>query len=178
MKRVLLFIPLFLFVLLSVFLWWGLSKNPSELPSALIGQPFPEFTLSSTINDKTFIKKDDLLGKITLVNVWATWCVSCRIEHAQLLKMAQEDKIVIIGINYKDDKEAAKQWLLERGNPYFMSIDDEDGKLGLNLGVYGAPETYLVDQQGIIRYKHVGVIDEELWQNTIKPIFEKWQYRP
>lgn len=174
MKRSLFFIPLILFVLLCLFLWKGLSKNPTELPSALIGKSFPAFQLSSTV-DNRLITQDDLLGKVSLVNIWATWCVSCKVEHPLLLKLAKDNKIFIVGINYKDDKNAAQQWLREQGNPYFFSVDDTSGKLGINLGVYGAPETYLVDKQGIIRYKYVGVVTEDIWNEKIKPEFDKWQ---
>lgn len=175
MKRSLFFIPLILFILLCLFLWRGLGKNPTELPSALIGKPFPDFHLSSTLDEKTFITQDDLLGKVSLVNVWATWCVSCKVEHPLLLKLARDDKIFIVGISYKDNRAEAAQWLTEKGNPYFFSIHDGDGKLGMNLGVYGAPETYLVDQKGIIRYKYVGVISEDVWNEKLKPEFDKWQ---
>lgn len=175
MKRSIFFIPLALFVLLCLFLWRGLGKNPAELPSALIGKSFPIFELSSTIDANHVITQDDLLGKVSLVNVWATWCVSCRVEHPLLLRLAKEDKIFIIGINYKDDRAAAVQWLAEKGNPYFFSIHDGDGKLGIDLGVYGAPETYIVDQQGIIRYKYVGVLTEAVWTEKLKPEFDKWQ---
>lgn len=175
MKRSLFIVPLVFFILLCLFLWRGLSKNPAELPSALIGKAFPTFALASTQDDKIMITQNDLLGKVSLVNVWATWCVSCRVEHPQLLKLAREDKIFIVGINYKDNNVAANQWLVEMGNPYFFSINDDQGKLGIDLGVYGAPETYLVDKQGIIRYKYVGVVSEEVWETKLKPEFIQWQ---
>lgn len=175
MKRVLFFVPLCLFVLLCIFLWRGLSKNPTELPSALIGKPFPAFNLPSTLDNHEVVTQDDLLGKVSLVNVWATWCASCRIEHPLLVKLAREQHVFIVGLNYKDDAQAAKKWLTELGNPYFFSFEDASGQLGVDLGVYGAPETYVVDAQGIIRYKYVGVISDDVWEEKIKPEFEKWQ---
>jgi cytochrome c biogenesis protein CcmG/thiol:disulfide interchange protein DsbE len=164
MARWLLFIPLLLFIGLGVFLYRGLSLNPTELPSALINKPFPEFKISDLKQPEIIRTKADFLGKPVLVNVWATWCPSCREEHQQLLKMAQEHKIAIIGLNYKDDGNLALQWLQTLGDPYQFVIYDKAGMLGLDLGVYGAPETYLVDAKGIVKHRHVGVITEQDWQ--------------
>jgi cytochrome c biogenesis protein CcmG/thiol:disulfide interchange protein DsbE len=175
MKRGLFFIPLIIFILLCLFLWRGLGKNPADLPSALINKPFPAFRLPSTLEANIFITQDDLLGKVSLVNVWATWCVSCQVEHPFLLALARDQKIFIVGMNYKDDSKAAVQWLTEKGNPYFFSFNDSNGQLGLNLGVYGAPETYVIDKKGIIRYKYVGVINETVWEQKLKPEFDRWQ---
>lgn len=163
MPRLLLFIPLALFIALSFFLWKGLSIDPRELPSALIDQPFPEFQVVSLLQPERMLSKADFIGKPVLVNVWATWCPSCRQEHEQLLRMAQENKIAIIGLNYKDERAAATNWLQQLGNPYEFNIYDEAGMLGLDLGVYGAPETYLLDAQGIIRHRHVGVVTPQTW---------------
>jgi cytochrome c biogenesis protein CcmG/thiol:disulfide interchange protein DsbE len=164
MARWLLFIPLLLFIVLGVFLYQGLSKDPTELPSALINKPFPEFKIADLKQPDKWLTKADFLGKPVLINVWATWCPSCRQEHQQLLKMAQEHKIDLIGLNYKDERELALQWLQALGDPYRFVIYDKAGMLGLDLGVYGAPETYLVDAKGIVKYRHVGVVTEEDWQ--------------
>lgn len=171
MQRLKLFIPLGVFVILAGFFWWGLSTdyNPQELPSALINKPFPEFELARLDDETRVATREDLLGEITLVNVWGTWCVSCRVEHPYLNQLAQSG-IRIVGINYKDDTEAARQWLQDLGNPYAWNIVDRIGKLGIDLGVFGAPETYLLDRKGIIHLKHVGVVDERVWQEKFVPI--------
>jgi cytochrome c biogenesis protein CcmG/thiol:disulfide interchange protein DsbE len=165
MRRWLLLIPLALFLGMAAFLYRGLYLDPAELPSALIGKPFPEFALQSVQGDKS-LTRADLLGKPALVNVWGTWCIACRVEHPVLNKLAQQG-VVIYGINYKDVNADALKWLSEFHNPYQMNIRDEAGSLGLNLGVYGAPETFLIDRKGIIRYKHVGVIDETVWRDKL-----------
>jgi cytochrome c biogenesis protein CcmG/thiol:disulfide interchange protein DsbE len=164
MARWLLFIPLILFIGLGIFLYQGLSIDPTELPSALINKPFPDFKISDLKQPDKLLTKADFVGKPALINVWATWCPSCREEHQQLLKMAQEHKIDIIGLNYKDERDLALQWLQTLGDPYRFVIYDKDGMLGLDLGVYGAPETYLLDAKGIVKYRHVGVVTEQDWQ--------------
>jgi cytochrome c biogenesis protein CcmG/thiol:disulfide interchange protein DsbE len=164
MTRWLLFLPLLLFIGLGVFLYRGLSIDPTALPSALINKPFPDFKISDLKQPEKMRTKADFLGKPVLINVWATWCPSCREEHQQLLKMAQEHKIAIIGLNYKDDGQLALQWLQALGDPYQFVIYDKSGMLGLDLGVYGAPETYLLDAKGIVKHRHVGVITEQDWQ--------------
>lgn len=171
MPRLLLFIPLGLFLVLGIFLWRGLSLDPKELPSALIDKPFPEFKIVSLQQPDRIVTKADFAGKPVLVNVWATWCPACRQEHADLLAIAREGTLGIVGLNYKDDRAAAVKWLQDLGNPYIFNIFDEDGMLGLDLGVYGAPETYLVDAEGIVRYRHVGVMTEEVW-TTMKNILK------
>lgn len=163
MPRLLLFIPLALFISLSFFLWKGLSIDPRELPSALIDKPFPEFQVATLLQPERMLSKADFIGKPVLVNVWATWCPSCRQEHEQLLRIAQDNKINIIGLNYKDERAAATNWLRQLGNPYAFNIYDEAGMLGLDLGVYGAPETYLLDAQGVVRHRHVGVVTAQTW---------------
>ncbi len=170
MKRWIMVLPLALFLLVAVFLYRGLFLNPSELPSAMIGKPFPEFSLPSVQGDKT-LTRADLLGKPALVNVWGTWCISCRVEHPVLNKLAERG-IVIYGINYKDDNAAALKWLSEFHNPYQLDVRDEQGTLGLNLGVYGAPETFLIDSKGVIRHKFVGVIDETVWREQLASLYQ------
>ncbi len=164
MKRGLLFIPLALFLILGFFLWKGLSIDPTKLPSALLGKPFPAFKVAALKNPNRILSNADLIGKPILINVWATWCPACRQEHVQLLKIAQENKIPLIGLNYKDNRQAALNWLDQLGDPYQFNIYDESGMLGLDLGVYGAPETYLLDKNGVILYRHVGVVTEAVWQ--------------
>lgn len=168
MPRLLLFLPLALFIVLGVFLWKGLSLDPNAMPSALINQPFPTFKLASLEQPERILTNADFSGKAVLVNVWATWCPSCREEHPDLLAIAAQKKLPIIGINYKDERPAAQTWLQQLGNPYLFNIFDEAGSLGLDLGVYGAPESYLVDAKGIVLYRHVGVITAEVLAEMLK----------
>jgi cytochrome c biogenesis protein CcmG/thiol:disulfide interchange protein DsbE len=170
MKRWMLAIPLLLFLGTAVFLYRGLYLDPSELPSAMIGKPFPEFSLPTVQANRT-LNRTDLLGKPALVNVWGTWCVACRVEHPVLNKLAQQG-VLIYGINYKDEDAAAEKWLTEFHNPYTLNIADAQGTLGLNLGVYGAPETFLIDAKGVIRYKHVGVIDDAVWREQLAHLYQ------
>ncbi|NBA93888.1 DsbE family thiol:disulfide interchange protein [Pseudomonas sp. R5(2019)] len=170
MKRWMLLLPLALFLAVAVFLYRGLYLDPAELPSAMIGKPLPAFSLPAVQGDKT-LTQADLIGKPALVNVWGTWCISCRVEHPMLNKLAEQG-VVIYGINYKDDNAAALKWLSEFHNPYQLDIRDEQGTLGLNLGVYGAPETFLIDAKGVIRHKFVGVIDETVWREQLASLYQ------
>lgn len=172
MKRVLLLFPLALFVLLAVLLYRGLFLDPSLLPSALIGKPFPAFRLPALENPSRLLTRDDVKGQPALVNIWASWCVSCRREHPVLNQLASQG-IVIYGVNYKDDRGAAQHWLRTLHNPYRLVIDDAAGTLGVDLGVYGAPETFVIDAQGVIRYKHVGIIDPRTWRKELLPVYDK-----
>ena len=175
-QRIFLFIPLVVFAVLAAFFWRGLSLDPSSMPSALLNKPVPAFELpviSATENPQGLVKANQemLKGKVSLLNVWATWCLPCREEHA-FLNTLKVQGIPIYGINYKDSTEDAQRWLAELHNPYVYTVSDADGRLGVDLGVFGYPETYVVDKQGVIRYKHIGVIDEQNWSSTIKPIFD------
>ncbi|WP_191486499.1 DsbE family thiol:disulfide interchange protein [Pseudomonas sp. FEN] len=170
MKRWLMVLPLAAFLVMAVFLYRGLYLDPSELPSAMIGKPFPAFSLPEVQGGKT-LTPADLQGKPALVNVWGTWCVSCRVEHPVLNKLAQQG-VVIYGVNYKDDNAEALKWLKDFHNPYQLNIRDEQGSLGLDLGVYGAPETFFIDAKGVIRYKHVGVIDETVWREQLASVYQ------
>ncbi|TNC86960.1 MAG: DsbE family thiol:disulfide interchange protein [Thalassolituus sp.] len=163
MNRGLLFLPFAVFVAITVVFWVGLGiEDKSSLPSPLIGQPFPEFELG-VVEDGRILTTTDLEGKPALVNVWATWCPTCKAEHAFLNALSDED-IRIIGINYKDDLDKARQWLADYGNPYAYNLSDPDGSLGIELGVYGAPETFLIDSTGVIRAKHIGDLNPVVWE--------------
>ncbi|MFT5781008.1 MAG: cytochrome c biogenesis protein CcmG/thiol:disulfide interchange protein DsbE [Pseudomonas sp.] len=170
MKRALLLIPLVLFLAVAVFLYRGLYLDPSELPSALIDKPFPVFSLPA-VSGGQVISEADLKGQPALVNVWATWCPSCRVEHPFLTQLRAQG-VRIVGVNYKDENAAAQKWLVDLHDPYQLNIDDAKGSLGLNLGVYGAPETFLVDKDGIIRHKFVGVIDERIWREQLAGLYQ------
>lgn len=173
MARFKLFVPLGLFIALALLLARGLQLDPKALPSALIDQPLPEFSLpvlaDAGLSGERLIARAEVVGEVALFNVWATWCVSCRVEHPYLGELSATG-VPIYGINYKDDASAARQWLQRLGDPYRLSIFDAEGSLGLDLGVYGAPETYIVDRSGVIRYRHVGVIDARVWTQVIEPI--------
>lgn len=169
MKRALLFLPLVLAAVIGVVLFWGLSNDPTKLESARIDDPLPSFSLPSLQDPTRLLSQEDVKGKVSLLNVWATWCPSCRVEHPYLLKIAKQYQVPVIGLNYKDDRDAAKEWLVKLDDPYLFNIFDEKGKLGLDLGVYGAPETYIVDKQGIVRYRHVGVVDDTVWKSILEP---------
>jgi cytochrome c biogenesis protein CcmG/thiol:disulfide interchange protein DsbE len=163
MNRIFLFIPLILFVIMAIFLGGGIAReNKDTLPSPLIDKPFPQFILQQVEAEKQ-LTQSDLQGKPMLVNVWATWCPTCKAEH-QFLNTLAAKGVRIIGINYKDDDDDAKVWLRDYGNPYEFNISDPKGKLGLELGVYGAPETFFVDGEGIIRAKHVGDLNQRVWE--------------
>ncbi len=169
MQRLKLFLPLIAFVALAGFLFRGLSLDPTALPSARLGDPLPDFSLPALHTD-ALLTADSLKGEVSLLNVWATWCYSCRVEHPFLLSLAEQG-VPIYGLNYKDEAAKAQEWLAQLGDPYTRTIVDADGTLGLDLGVYGAPETYVVDAEGVVRYRHVGVVDEAVWQNSLAPFF-------
>lgn len=160
--------PLVVFVGLLLLLGQGLGNDPRLLPSALIDRPMPEFALPSLMEPARTLTQVDLAGEVALVNVWGTWCPSCYDEHPVLMKLA-EGGVPIYGLNYKDERPKAIKWLAELGNPYRLNVVDAEGVLGLDLGVYGAPETYLLDQRGVIRYRHVGVITEAIWEDVFVP---------
>lgn len=171
MKRVKLFLPLIIFAVLAIFLMRGLKLDPNAMPSALLNKPWPVFSLP-TLESGEMVSEKNLRGKKALVNIWATWCITCRVEHPYLMQLQQQG-IAIYSVNYKDNQADAKVWLQEKGNPYRFSIMDTDGKLGIDLGVFGAPETYFIDSAGIIRYKHVGDLNERLWNEKLKAVWDK-----
>ena len=151
--------PLIIFAVLVIFLAVGLTLNPREVPSPLIGKPAPEFELPLLLKQGSFSNKD-LIGHVTLVNVWASWCFACRQEH-ETVKHLSRQGVRIIGLNYKDEASDAKQWLAKLGNPYQAVAADRDGRIAIDWGVYGAPETFLIDQQGIIRHKVIGPLSDQ-----------------
>lgn len=173
MKRLKLFAPLIIFVALGLLLFKGLSLDPNAMPSALIDKPVPEFRLPSLQQAEQMITREDLIGEVALLNVWATWCPSCMAEHPYLMQIAGQEGVPIIGVDYKDERQAALKWLAKWGDPYRINIYDEQGRLGIDLGVFGAPETYLIDHRGFIRYKHIGVVDDRVWNDLLKPLVVK-----
>ena len=174
MSRAGLFVPLGVFLLIALFGFVGFQLNdPHKLPSALLNQPFPEFDAEPLRPGGQPLTRADLLGEPVLVNVWATWCPTCRAEHEELNRLRREEGLKIIGINYKDEPRKARRWLAELGDPYSFNIQDPDGRIGVELGVYGAPESFLLDAEGIIRYKHVGDVNVRIWRDKIEPILSR-----
>lgn len=167
-------IPLFGFLILVGALAFGLTRDPRILPSELIEKPFPEFTLENLEGDQ-IIDPSVLQGKVSLVNVFGSWCIACTVEHPQLMAQRNNPDIQLIGIDWRDTREAANRWLVKNGNPYDVVIFDPNSKLIVELGVTGAPETFIVDRAGKIRYKHVGIISPEDWANTLRPLVESLQ---
>lgn len=163
-------IPLLLFGGLVVFLGIGLNRDPRLVPSPLIGKPAPQFTLGTLATPDIIMKREDLLGRPLLLNVWASWCAGCREEHPLLLELARAGELNLIGLNYHDELKAGRQWLSDRGDPYRHTLFDPAGKLGLDLGVYGVPETFVIDATGVVRYKHVGPLTQDVLTQQILPL--------
>ncbi len=162
-------IPVVAFGLLVLLLWAGLSRDPSYVPSPLIGNPAPDFNLPRLADPNQRVTTADLLGRVSLLNVWATWCTGCRQEHDTLLAIVAEADVPLYGLNWKDDAEEALRWLEQLGNPYVFSVFDPDGRVAIDWGVYGAPETFLRDADGTVLYKHIGPLTMQIWQTEFGP---------
>ena len=173
MKSLRFLIPLALFVALAWFLYAGLSLNPREVPSPLIGKPAPAFALPRLDDPTQTVKREDLLGKVWVMNVWASWCAPCREEHPLVIALAKQRKVPVIGLNYKDRPGDARNWLERLGNPYAATLIDFDGKVGIDFGVYGVPETFVVDAQGIVRFKHVGALTPQVISQKLEPVLKQ-----
>ena len=173
MKNLRFIAPLLLFVVLVGFLWHGLSLNPREVPSPLIGKPAPGFELARLDQPATAVSEKDLRGQVWLLNVWASWCISCRDEHPFLLELAKQNVVPIVGLNYKDKRDDALAWLAQHGNPYTLSLVDPDGRVGIDYGVYGVPETYVIDKLGVIRYKYIGPLTPEIVKDKLLPLVQE-----
>ena len=171
-------IPLGVFAVMVLFLGIGLTLNPREVPSPLIGKPAPAFQLSRVADAGQTLSPEDFKGQVALVNVWASWCVSCRQEHPVLLQLARQNVVPIYGLNYKDQREAAQGWLNQHGNPYVASAFDADGRVGINWGVYGVPETFVIDKAGLIRHKHTGPVTPESLEQELLPLIRQLQGEP
>ncbi len=168
-------LPLGVFIVLVVFLAIGLGLNPREVPSPLINKPAPAFQLPQLHQpDKTF-SQQDMQGKVWLLNVWASWCVSCREEHPVLMELAKSNTVPIYGLNYKDKPDDALGWLKQFGDPYVLSITDRNGRVGIDYGVYGVPETFVIDKQGAIRYKQIGPVTPAALKDKILPLVKALQ---
>ncbi len=163
-------IPLVLFIALVVFLYIGLYRDPHEVPSPLINKAAPEFQLPRLQEPSKTFSAQEMRGKVWLLNFWGTWCPACRDEHPRLIEYAKSGAVPIYGVDYKDDRATALQLLSELGNPYVLNAFDVDGRVSIDYGVYGAPESYLIDRNGVIRFKQIGPITDEVWQNKILPL--------
>ena len=166
------FVPFALFLFLVLFFWFGLSLDPHYLPSTRINKPLPHFQLPELSNEQDNFRSEMLVGHLSLLNVWASWCEACTEEQLFLLKLAHSG-VAIYGLNYKDSVPQAKQWLNEWGNPYKLIGEDFVGNVAIELGVYGAPETFLIDKHGYIRYRHVGILTEEIWNKEFLPLIKE-----
>ena len=166
-------LPLGIFLLLALFLALGLKLDPREVPSPLIDKPAPAFAAPALARPNEQIQRDALLGKVWVLNVWASWCVACRDEHPVLLAFAKRAGVPIYGLNYKDQRADALGWLSQFGNPYTDSVFDADGRIGIDYGVYGVPETFVIDRQGTIRLKHIGPVTPEVLRDKIEPLLKK-----
>jgi len=170
-------IPLIAFIVLAAFLLVGLTLNPRQVPSPLIDKPAPIFQLNHLHEPDRLMASNDNLGKVWLLNVWASWCVACRDEHPLLVQLANSGIVPIYGLNYKDERNTALQWLKRYGDPYTISIVDPDGRVGIDYGVYGVPETYVIDKKGIVRHKQIGPVTVDSLQKTIIPLIIELQKR-
>jgi cytochrome c biogenesis protein CcmG, thiol:disulfide interchange protein DsbE len=166
-------IPLAAFVVLAGFLAVGLNLDPHEVPSPLIGKPAPTFALTRLDDGAKTIRRDDMLGKVWILNVWASWCVACREEHPHLLDFARTKRVPLLGLNYKDTRRDGLAWLARLGDPYDASLFDGDGRVGIDFGVYGVPETFVIDKQGVVRFKQIGPVTPDVLKTRIVPLLEQ-----
>ena len=166
-------LPLGAFLLLAILLGVGLGLNPREVPSPLIGKAAPHFELPQLHRPQENFSQKDMRGKVWMLNVWASWCAACREEHPVLVDLAKSGTIPIIGLNYKDKRNDGLAWLVRYGDPYVLSAYDEHGKVGIDYGVYGVPETYVIDKQGVIRYKRIGIVTPDIVKNRILPMIDE-----
>lgn len=166
-------VPFILFMLVVLFLWLGLGKDPNLLPSTFLNKPLPNFSAPQLENNLPAFDSEVFKNHISLLNVWASWCDSCRLEHPIILDIARQSNIQVVGLNYKDQRESGINFLKKMGNPYSAVLYDPDGMLGQQIGVYGTPETFIIDKKGVVRYKFVGPITLDVWQKIISPQIQK-----
>ncbi len=178
MKTLRYLIPLIMFMVLVVFLYIGLGKDPRKLDSTLIDQNAPVFDLPRVTQAEKRISSQELKGQVTLLNVWASWCVSCRQEHPLLMQLSQQKRINLYGLNWKDELPAAQAWLNRHGDPYIASAFDNTGRTGIDYGVTGTPETFVIDKQGVVRYKHVGPIGVRQFTDILWPMIQELENEP
>ncbi len=166
-------LPVLIFAGVLFFLWRGLSLKPEILPSALLGKPVPRFHLTDLMSPAYPLTEQNFKGQVTLLNVWASWCSSCEMEHAMLMEIKNAKAVAIYGIAYKDNPKNTEHFLALLGNPYSRLGNDESGEVAMEFGVYGTPETFIIDKKGLIVYRHVGVIDRQVWENELLPRIQR-----
>lgn len=168
-------VPLIGLLLLIVFLGVGLTLKPAEVPSPLLDKPAPAFTLAQLHQPEQVFSTEQMKGQVWLLNVWASWCTACLTEHAFIQELSTRHGVAVVGLNYKDVPESARNWLVRNGNSYATSVMDRDGRIGIDYGVYGVPETFLIDKQGVIRFKHIGPVSRDSMENTLLPLIRQWE---
>jgi cytochrome c biogenesis protein CcmG, thiol:disulfide interchange protein DsbE len=168
-------VPLAGFVALALLLGAGLKLKPREVPSPFIGKAAPAFSLPRLGDEAKALTPADMQGRVWVLNVWASWCAPCREEHPLLVALAREQQIALVGLNYKDDPRDAQEWLLKLGDPYLATAIDRDGRVGIDYGVYGVPETFVIDKSGVVRFKHVGPLTQQVWSRDVLPLIQKLQ---
>ncbi|MDX1900785.1 MAG: DsbE family thiol:disulfide interchange protein [Gammaproteobacteria bacterium] len=173
MKKFRLILPLVIFLLIAGLLFRGLKLHPDRIPSPLIGKSVPDFSLPTLNNANQMITQTIFAGHVTLLNVWASWCEACRYEHPYLIQIAEDPQLTLIGLNYRDETDHANEWLKQMGNPYKTVLVDESGTAAIDWGIYGTPETFVIDKKSHIRYRQIGAIDETAWRTVLKPLVEK-----
>jgi cytochrome c biogenesis protein CcmG, thiol:disulfide interchange protein DsbE len=166
-------VPLAIFFLLVGFFAVGLFRDPREVPSPFIGRAAPAFKLEQLHQPQLAFAPEEMRGKVWLLNVWASWCVACQAEHPLLVQMSKQKVVPIVGLNYKDKRDDGLQWLARHGDPYVLSAFDVEGRVGIDYGVYGVPETFVIDKQGVIRYKQIGPITPEALEKKIRPLLKE-----
>lgn len=169
------FWPFLVFIVLAGFLYVSLGRDTRDVPSPLVGKSAPVFTLTQMQDATKTFSSQDMKGKVWLLNVWASWCGACKDEHPMLMELSRQNVLPIVGMDYKDTREAGMDTLQKAGNPYTLTISDSDGKVGFDFGVYGVPESYLIDKNGVIRYKLTGALSPENWQSVLLPNVLEWQ---
>ena len=165
-------LPLGIFLLIGIAFAIGLTKDPRRMTSELIDKPFPQFSLTELYDESEVLTENIIRGQVSLINVFGSWCVACNVEHPVLMDIAKNNEVRLIGMDWRDERDKAKRWLAERGDPYTKVIFDNESVLAIKLGVTGAPESFITDKMGNIRYKHVGVITPDIWRETLLPIVE------
>jgi len=173
MKSLRFIVPLAVFLVLVAFLAVGLKLDPHQVPSPLIGKPAPTFKLPRLDDPAQALSRDAMLGKPWILNVWASWCGPCRDEHPAVVAFARTKQVPLVGLNYKDARSDALAWLKELGNPYDVSLSDLDGRVGIDFGVYGVPETFVIDKSGVIRFKHIGALTPEVLNTKVAPLLKE-----
>lgn len=173
MKLLRFLLPLAVFGVLVAFLGRGLQLDPREVPSPLIGKPAPAFALPRLDDAGRTMTRDEMLGQVWMLNVWASWCTACRVEHPQLLALARTQQVPLIGLDYKDQRADGQRWLAQNGDPYRLSLSDADGRVGIDFGVYGVPETFVIDQRGVVRFKQIGPLTEDVINRRLLPLLKE-----